>query len=107
MHYELECAPDVIARLPALLHEAGCDAVVAREYAVAREGISWTLMSCSTHGASAVVAVGTTQGNAQHVVNISMSLRRIVCFWRWRADFLLVREIARAVKAAGAVEVAE
>jgi len=36
-----------------------------------------------------------------------MDLRRVVTFWRWRADFRLTRDIARAMENAGAVEVTD
>lgn len=107
MQYELTCGSDLIARLPGLLDEVGCDVVTMRECVVAPEGISFKLMSCARHGATADVTVCTRQADSQHVVNVSISLRHIVRFWQWRADVMLVREIARRIRTAGAVELTE
>lgn len=107
MPYELECSPEVIARLPSILDEIGCEVVTLREVEFEEERITWTLLSCSTRNANALVGIATLQGRVYRFANISMNLKRLLAFWHWRGDFLLAREIARAVKSAGGIEMPE
>lgn len=103
-----ECSPELIARIPDVLSEVGCDVVAPlTECVVEREGTAWKTFSCSRREARACVSVCTRQGDPRRYVVASMDLRRVVTFWRWRADFRLTRDIARAMENAGAVEVTD
>jgi hypothetical protein len=105
---DFTCTDDLIARLPALLREAGCDAVGPPErHVLQRQGLTFDSIECSRGKARAWVSVCTRQGDAQRYVSLVGHFGRLVRVWRWYADFLLRRDIARVLREAGAVELEE